>query len=177
MVYHQVDVARFDGLLDNEGTNLVLHDGRSEHKGKALFAHLVKALPQWRFETLNCAPADVPDRMRQGAAFLHLSRYEGNSIVCNEAMAMNLPCLFTRVGLMNDGEDLDVAIIESEDVYGPRDKMVETVKAFLDELSTRTYTPRRWTMANATPDAHVAAWRTVMNDFAERSGWNLGLGE
>ena len=51
----------------------------------------------------------MPDRFRQGAAFLHLSRYEGNSIVCNEAMAMDLPCLFTRVGLMRDGADLDVA--------------------------------------------------------------------
>ncbi len=176
VVYHQVDVERFDGRLENEGTNLILHDGRSEHKGKELFAHLVKALPEWRFETLNCAPADVPDRMRQGAAFVHLSRYEGNSIVCNEAMAMNLPCLFTRVGLMNDGEDLDVSIVESEDVYGPRDRMVETVKTFLDGLSTRTYTPRRWTMENATPEAHVAAWRKVMEDFSARAGWNLELG-
>ena len=90
---------------------------------------------------------------------------------------MNLPCLFTRVGLMNDGEDLDVTIVESEDVYGKRDHMVETVKAFLDGLSTRTYTPRRWTMENATPEAHVAAWRTVMADFAQRAGWSLELGE
>jgi len=176
VVYHQVDVERFDGELDNEGTNLVLHDGRSEHKGKALFEHLVEALPQWRFETLNCAPEDVPDRMRKGAAFLHLSRYEGNSIVCNEAMAMNLPCLFTKVGLMHDGEDLDVTIVESEEVYGDRDLMVQTVKTFLDGLCTRTYNPRRWTMENATPTAHIAAWRRVMEDFSTRSGWNLELG-
>jgi hypothetical protein len=92
-------------------------------------------------------------------------------------MAMNLPCLFTRVGLVNDDEDLDVAIVESEDVYGRRDHMVETVKTFLDGLATHTYEPRRWTLANATPQAHVAAWRTVMTDFAQRSGWNLELGE
>ena len=171
VVYHQVDIEKFDGELKNEGSKLVLHDGRSEHKGKKLFAHLVKALPGWRFETLNCKPEEVPDRMRGAAAFLHLSRYEGNSIVCNEAMAMNLPCLFTKVGLMNDGEPLDVAIVESGAVYGKRDQLVETVSQFLTGLSDRSYTPRNWTMQNATPQAHVNAWREVMVEFGERFGF------
>ena len=168
VVYHQVDIEKFDGKLSNEGSRLVLHDGRSEHKGKKLFAHLEKKLPEWRFETLNCKPADVPDRMREAAAFLHLSRYEGNSIVCNEAMAMNLPCLFTKVGLMNDGEPLDVSIVESDAVYGKRALMTETVDSFLKGLSERAYSPRDWTMQNATPQAHVNAWREVMVDFGER---------
>ena len=171
VVYHQVDIEKFDGELKNEGSKLVLHDGRSEHKGKKLFAHLAKALPGWRFETLNCKPEEVPDRMRGAAAFLHLSRYEGNSIVCNEAMAMNLPCLFTKVGLMNDGEPLDVAIVESGAVYGKRDQLVETVSQFLTGLSDRSYTPRNWTMQNATPQAHVNAWREVMVEFGERFGF------
>ena len=175
VVYHQVDVERFDGKLTGLGGNLILHDGRNEHKGRDLFAHLVGALPQWRFETLSCKPEEVPGRMAAGAAFLHLSRYEGNSIVCNEAMAMDLPCLFTKVGLMNDGEDLDVAIVEPEAVYGERDAMVQTVEAFLDGLKARTYNPRRWTLENATPTAHVAAWRRVMEDFSSRSGWDLSL--
>lgn len=168
VVYHQVDIEKFDGRLANGSSKLVLHDGRSEHKGKKLFAHLVKKLPEWRFETLNCKPAEVPDRMREAAAFLHLSRYEGNSIVCNEAMAMNLPCLFTKVGLMNDGEPLDVSIVERDDVYGKKDRLVETVSNFLNGLSERTYTPRDWTMQNATPEAHVGAWRDVMMEFGER---------
>ena len=171
VVYHQVDVDTFDGKLVNEDSRLILHDGRSEHKGKRLFEHLVKALPEWRFETLNCKPEEVPDRMREAAAFLHLSRYEGNSIVCNEAMAMNLPCLFTRVGLMNDDEPLDVSIVESSEVYGSKKKLVETVQTFLEGLSMRTYQPRNWTMQNATPEAHVAAWRDVMGDFGERFGF------
>jgi hypothetical protein len=171
VVYHQVDIEKFDGKLSNEGSRLVLHDGRSEHKGKKLFAHLEKRLPEWRFETLNCKPSEVADRMRQGAAFLHLSRYEGNSIVCNEAMAMNLPCLFTKVGLMNDGEPLDVSIVESEAVYGKKDQLVETVSQFLDGLSERHYNPRDWTMQNATPEAHVNAWREVMVEFGERFGF------
>ena len=166
-----VDVDSFDGKLVNEDSRLILHDGRSEHKGKRLFEHLVKVLPEWRFETLNCKPEEVPDRMREAAAFLHLSRYEGNSIVCNEAMAMNLPCLFTRVGLMNDDEPLDVSIVESSEVYGSKKKLVETVQTFLEGLSTRTYQPRNWTMQNATPEAHVAAWRDVMGDFGERFGF------
>jgi len=49
--------------------------------------------------------------MRKARAFIHLSSYEGNSIVCNEAMAMNLPCMFTDVGLMRDsGRPQDVRV-------------------------------------------------------------------
>jgi hypothetical protein len=49
------------------------------------------------------------------------------------------------------------------------------VAAFLDGLSSRTYNPRRWTMDNATPTAHRAAWLQVMEDFSSRSGWDLSL--
>ena len=62
------------------------------------YSGLARAFPAWRFEPLACAPSEVADRMRKAAAFLHLSRYEGNSMVCAEAMAMNLPCLFTAWG-------------------------------------------------------------------------------
>jgi len=176
VLYHFVDVERFDGRLENAGTNLVLHDGRSEHKGSKLFPILQERLPQWRFETLNCKPHEVPDRMRTGAAFLHLSRYEGNSIVCNEAMAMNLPCFFTEVGLMKDGEDLDVHVVPMDAVYGDSDRMVSEVAGFLDSLSTRTYQPRNWSLQNATQAANVAGWRKAMAILSERSGWQLELG-
>lgn len=175
VVYHQVDVTRFDGRLDRGQDNLLLHDGRAEHKGRDLFPILMDAFPDWRFEGLNCSPEEVPDRMRQGRAFLHLSRYEGNSIVCNEAMAMDLPCLFTRVGLMKDDEDLDVYVVPTEDVYGDKTRLIQAVGAFLEELPDRTWNPRRWTMANATPELYGDAWRGVMVDFQHMSEWDLGL--
>ena len=175
-IYHQVDVDRFDGKRPHPDACLLLHDGRSEHKGKKLFKVLRRTLSEWKFEALDCRPDDVPDRLRQGAAFLHLSRYEGNSIVCNEAMAMDMPCLFTRVGLMRDGQDLDVAVVEPEDVYGTPDKLVGTVSGFLESLETRTYSPRRWTLKHATPNAHRAAWHRVMKDFSSRFSVPLNLG-
>lgn len=175
VIYHQVEVDRFDGNLANEDSNLLLHDGRAEHKGRDLFPILIDAFPQWRFEGLNCAPNEVPDRMRQGRAFLHLSRYEGNSIVCNEAMAMDLPCLFTRVGLMQDDEDLDVYVVPPEDVYGKKDLLIQSVGAFLEALSSRDWNPRRWSMENATPAVHRDGWRKVMMDFQRMSEWDLGL--
>jgi glycosyltransferase involved in cell wall biosynthesis len=165
IVYHAVDIDRFDGQPDNQGSRLVVHDGRSMHKGAALYPVLKKALPGWSFEPLSCAPADVPDRMRRACAFLHLSRYEGNSIVCNEAMAMNLPCLFTRVGLMRDGEDLDVEVVEVNDVFGCRRRLVDVVSAFLQGLGERSYQPRRWTMQHATPEASIDSWRRVIADW------------
>ncbi len=177
VVYHPVDVDRFDGKLDNEGSRVVLHDGRTEHKGKDLFEHLVRTIPDWSFESLSCRPDEVPDRMRKGAAFLHLSRYEGNSIVCNEAMAMDLPCMFTRVGLMQDGEEqFDVRVVPSEAVYGDRERLVQEVRSFLDSLADREYHPRRWTMEHATPALALESWRNVMVDFQALSGWDLGLG-
>ncbi|HIA03841.1 MAG TPA: hypothetical protein EYN06_06345 [Myxococcales bacterium] len=173
VVYHQVDVDRFDGKLENDGSRLILHDGRSKHKGSKQFKQLVKAFPEWNFESLNCKPEDVPERFKKGAAFMHLSRYEGNSIVCNEAMAMNLPCMFTKVGLMNDGEDLDIHMVDADAVFGSKGQLIKEAGAFLDSLASRTYEPRRWTMQNATPSVHIAAWATVLRDFNSR--YNFGL--
>ncbi|MEE9167974.1 MAG: hypothetical protein V3U24_11020 [Candidatus Neomarinimicrobiota bacterium] len=36
VVYHTVDLDRFDGKLENAGSRLILHDARARHKGKAL---------------------------------------------------------------------------------------------------------------------------------------------
>ncbi len=174
VVYHPVDLERFDGQLDNQGSRLILHDARGEHKGEKLFKRIAKTFKDWTFEPLSCAPNEVPDRMRKAAAFIHLSRYEGNSIVCNEAMAMNLPCLFTRVGLMRDGADqFDVQVIESEHAFNNRDALLSGVGDFLESLSTRTYNPRRWSMEHASPSANVEAWRSVMKDFAGLSGFEV----
>lgn len=165
IIYHAIDTSRFDGRLVNRGSKLVLHDGRSRHKGRDLYPVLQEALPDWRFEALSCDPSQVPERLRGASAFLHLSRYEGNSIVCNEAMAMGLPCLFTKVGLMRDEEFMDVSIVEVRDVYRSRKRLIKCVGAFLGGLETISCTPRDWIVENASQDAFVQGWRKVMADW------------
>jgi glycosyltransferase involved in cell wall biosynthesis len=165
VVYHAVDLDRFDGKLDNAGSRLVLHDGRTPHKGSKLYPRLERAFPDFRFETLSCRPEEVPDRMRRAAAFVHLSLYEGNSIVCNEAMAMDLPCLFTRVGLMRDGaEQFDVAVLRVRDAFVRPKRLVEEVGAFLSSLE-RPRHPRGWVLEHASFEANRTAWQRVVDDF------------
>jgi glycosyltransferase involved in cell wall biosynthesis len=152
----------FDGRLANRGSKLVLHDGRSRHKGRDLYPVLQAALPDWTFETLSCSSAQVPDRMRKAGAFMHLSRYEGNSIVCNEAMAMGLPCLFTRVGLMRDGEPLDVSMVDVRQVYGGAAGLIECARSFLDSLNENSYTPREWVVQHASQQAFILGWEDAI---------------
>lgn len=166
VIYHPVDLERFDGKLDNAGSKLVLHDARSPHKGQRLLELLSRRLPEYRFESLACAPDQVPDRMRGALAFLHLSRYEGNSIVCNEAMAMNLPCLFTRVGLMLDpGQGFDVTVIEPERAFGDPQGLVADVRAFLQRAERQPHQPRAWVTRHASLEATRAGWLEVMTAF------------
>jgi hypothetical protein len=170
VIYHPVDLERFDGKLDNHGSKLVLHDGRSQHKGQHLLEALAQRLPGYRFEPLDCAPADVPERMRHALAFVHLSRYEGNSIVCNEAMAMNLSCLLTRVGLMLDGaEQFDVETIEAGLAFGNIDELTERTRAFLARAEQAPRSPRPWVEQNASRALTVARWEEVLSAFDARS--------
>jgi glycosyltransferase involved in cell wall biosynthesis len=172
VIYHSVDLERFDGVLDNGGSTLVLHDGRSEHKGSALYPVLSAALPKWSFEPLDCKPHEVPDRMRRARAFVHLSRYEGNSIVCNEAMAMNLPCLFTEVGLMLDEDPgIDVEVVPVKTAFRAGAALIDTVGAFLDALDDKPREPRRWVVENCSLAQNVARWRAVVDDFDAMGGW------
>jgi glycosyltransferase involved in cell wall biosynthesis len=166
-----VNLERFDGRREGDDGKLLLHDGRAPHKGSKLFPVLERAFAGWRFEPLSCKPDEVPDRMRHARAFLHLSRYEGNSIVCNEAMAMDLPCLFTRVGLMNDGaEQFDVAVIDAADAFGSERKLTQSVAAFVESLERRRYHPRAWVEAHASIAANRDAWSAVLASFA-RMRW------
>jgi len=176
VIYHPVDMERFDGRLQNDDPKLILHDARSEHKGQRLVARLQMMLPRWRFEPLECEPTEVPDRMRAGRAFVHLSRYEGNSIVCNEAMAMDLPCLFTNVGLMQDqGGPTDIAVVDADEVFGDKVALLAGFEEFAASLEQRRYNPRAWMLEHATPAKAIESWRNVMLDFAEMSGWSVGL--
>jgi len=166
VIYHPVDLSRFDGQLDNSGSRLVLHDARSEHKGRALLEQLASALPRYRFEPLACSSAEVPDRMRKASAFLHLSRYEGNSIVCNEAMAMNLPCLFSKVGLMLDEDQtFDVQSISPAQAFGDSAALLSTTRNFLASIEQRSYRPRDWVTQHASLETTQAAWTRCLSAF------------
>jgi len=175
VIYHPVDLERFDGRLDNASSRLVLHDGRIPHKGSLVYPELARAFPEFRFEPLDCPPERVPERLRAACAFFHLSSYEGNSIVCNEAMAMNLPCLFTEVGLLLDGEPLDVARLPRNVVYGPlaafrAGRLRERVGAFLRSLGERRYEPRRWVESHASLSTTRAGWAAALASF-DRLPW------
>jgi Glycosyl transferases group 1 len=171
VIYHPVDLDRFDGRRENTDPRLVLHDARSEHKGRRLFEQLARAFPEYRFEALACASAEVPARMRKAAAFMHLSRYEGNSIVCNEAMAMNLPCLFSRVGLMLDAEQsFDVQLLEPSVAFREPSALLQATRSFLASVANRTYRPRAWVTEHASLDATHAAWARCFEAF-DRLPW------
>lgn len=166
VIYHPVDLDRFDGRLTGERPRLVLHDARTEHKGKHLVEHLARAFPDWEFEALDCRPEEVPARMRSAQAFVHLSRYEGNSIVCNEAMAMNLPCFFTRVGLMQDADGpKDVYLVDPGEARRRPQRLVEAFGDFVSSLGTRAYRPRVWSERHASPEASRRGWERVVATF------------
>ncbi len=169
VIYHQVDLDRFDGEHRNTDPRLVLHDARGKHKGEAIVAELTRQFGGWKFEPLQCEPQDVPDRMRSARAFLHLSRYEGNSIVCNEAMAMNLPCFVTDVGLMNDEDrPKDVWIVQRDAAFSDRKYLERELAEFLRSLDERTYDPRSWVLANAHIEVARHKWSQVVERWLER---------
>jgi len=174
VIYHHIDTDLFDGRLENNDSRLILHDARTEHKGSRLFRVVEEAFPGWQFEPLNCRPEDVPNRMRKARAFIHLSRYEGNSIVCNEAMAMNLPCMFTTVGLMQDrNRPRDIYLIDTDKAYKNRDQLIEETGLFLDSLDKRNYNPREWVINNAIASISHKKWQKTMIEFQKLSGWSL----
>ena len=176
IIYHQIDINLFDGELDNTNSRTILHDARTEHKGNALIKEIKAAFPEWEFESLNCKPEQVPDRMRKARAFIHLSRYEGNSIVCNEAMAMNLPCMFTTVGLMQDSNrPTDVYLVDTNKIYCEGNYLIDEVGLFLKSIEYQNYNPRIWVLNNATAPISQKKWNQAMIHFQKMSGWELGL--
>jgi nucleoside 2-deoxyribosyltransferase len=169
VVRHPVDLSRFDGRRDDVDPRLVLHDARGEHKGERLVAELVRRFPQWKLEPLACAPAEVPERMRRARAFVHLSRYEGNSIVCNEAMAMDLPCMFTRVGLMQDDDGpRDLRLVDPQLAFGDIDGLTSELAAFLASLDAHAYHPRQWVLDHASIELARARWADVVELWRAR---------
>ncbi len=180
VIYHHVDPHEFDGRLDNTGSRLVLHDARTRHKGAQLVELLAAALPSWQFAQLACAPGQVADRLRTAAAFVHLSRYEGNSIVCTEAMAMNLPCVFANVGLVRDVAaghvQLDVGLVDARRVHASPQHAIAEVGRLLDIMHVHPPSPRRFVEAYATVAIARSRWRRVLADYAARIGLRVDLG-
>ncbi len=180
VVYHHVDTSQFDGVLNNSGSRLVLHDARTPHKGAAIIPFLAAVLPQWRFEALACRPEDVAQRLRTAAAFVHLSRYEGNSIVCLEAMAMNLPCIFTDVGLARDVAPghvrLDVGLLDAKRAFRDPEYAAIEIGRLLAAMRMHPPAPREFVQTRATPEIARMAWRRVLADFATRTDRALDLG-
>jgi len=175
VVRHFVDPERFDGVRTAAGSRLVLHDARTLHKGAKRIARLAAAFPEWRFEPLACAHEEVTDRMREAAAFVHLSRYEGNSIVCNEAMAMDLPCLFTNVGLLRDRDlEIDVHRVGERAIVRDPQLLVAEAGTFLASLATRRFAPRSYVLAHAMPAHARRSWAAVVADLARRCGHDGG---
>src|SRR5690606_12632833 len=171
IIYHPIDISRFDARDRAPEPRLVLHDARGRHKGEHLVAYLASQFPDFRFEGLECAPEDVPARLRSGHAFIHLSRYEGNSIVCNEAMSMNLPCLFTRVGLMQDEDGpTEVEVIDADRAFGDRAWLRERFGAFLGGLDEREVHPRQWVLEHAHLDVARRSWQRVIEDWQRLPG-------
>jgi hypothetical protein len=170
VIYYPVDTDRFDGRRNPE-PRLLLHDARTENKGSRLIPRLQRAFPDWRFEPLGVQPEQVPERMRRGAAFLHLSRYEGNSLVCNEAMAMDLPCLMSRVGLFREGNGegpTEVWTVEPGLLRGRITRLESELRRFLASLGQRRYHPREWILEHATLAHAERGWREVMLDYQKR---------
>mgnify|MGYP001199214424 FL=1 len=182
VIYHQIDTETFDGKLENDNSRLILHDARTKHKGSTLLPIIEEAFPDWNFESLNCQPENVPERMRKAKAFIHLSRYEGNSIVCNEAMAMNLPCMFTNVGLMQDkNRPREIYLLETEKVYKSyfgitivnKTELINQTGLFINSLDNKDYNPRKWILENAVASVSNKKWEQTMIDFQQLSGWSL----
>ena len=172
VIYHPVDMDQFDGRLTGENPRLILHDARTNHKGRRLVKHLASNFSDWTFEPLRCRPEHVPERLASARAFIHLSRYEGNSLVANEAMAMNLPCLFTDVGLFRDEDGpTEVYRVETEKVFRDRTVLEREFAAFAASLDVRIYNPRIWMLRQATPEKSREGWRKVMAEFQRLSGW------
>jgi len=175
IIYHPVDMNTFDGRLTSGNPRLILHDARTRHKGRKLLEHLASKFPGWAFVSLECTPEQVPDRLRSARAFIHLSRYEGNSLVANEAMAMNLPCLFTEVGLFLDADGpTEVYRVEADKVFRDKAALEKEFAAFTASLDVRTYNPRVWMLRHATPEKSREGWRKVMKEFQKLSGWEPG---
>lgn len=175
VVYYRVDVDKFDGRRTPR-QRLILHDARKRHKGSAVLKYLTRVFSDWRIEPLDCPPDQVADRMREARAFVHLSRYEGNSLVCNEAMAMDLPCFFTRVGLMRDRRaPTEVYVVDPDPIFISKAVAKREFTAFLQSLETREYHPRPWVMEHASHKINLEAWRQVMSLFGNLSGWDLEI--
>jgi hypothetical protein len=90
---------------------------------------------------------------------------------------MDLPCLLTRVGLLQDeGGPTDVWTIDPQLLCGEAGPLLSEVEGFLTSLESRCYQPRSWILGHATLAHAATGWKRALQDFQGLSGWELGLG-
>ena len=79
---------------------------------------------------------------------------------------MDLPCLFTRVGLMQDEDGPDqVTILDMERAFTDRAWLRQQFGAFLVGLDQRETHPRQWVLEHAHIDVARASWQRVIDDW------------
>ena len=87
---------------------------------------------------------------------------------------MNLPCMFTSVGLMQDeNRPKDIFLIDTDKAYKDRDKLIKETGLFLESLSNKNYNPRGWVLKNAIATMSHKKWEQTMIEFQKLSGWSL----
>ena len=83
----------------------ILHVATDIVKAREIIPVLQRILPDFDFVLVyrRIGLPATPELYQRGDIFLHLSRYEGNSYACMEALACGLPSVLTDVGFFAEG--------------------------------------------------------------------------
>jgi hypothetical protein len=85
-------------------------------------------------------------------------------------MAMDLPCLFTKVGLMLDSEHrFGVEQLDPQVAAVGGAPLVDATRRFLQAATEHPLHPRAWVTAHAGLEQAVAGWAAVLSKFDEGS--------
>ena len=85
---------------------------------------------------------------------------------------MNLPCLFTRVGLMLDGaERFDVQVVEPRLAFRGGAPLAEAFRSFVRWSREREPNPRAFCLEQTNVEENRRVWSRVLADFEARFGW------
>lgn len=176
VIYYWIDLDKFHGRRDSVDPRLILHDARTPIKGLERIRQLAEAFPGFRFESLDCAHEEVPRRLAEGSAFVHLAEYEGFGIAVAEAMAMNLPCFITDVGLARDAQqrnlDFGAHVISAARMREDWSYVVEQFREFFHKREHSCQNAREFVRKHASREAALDSWTTVVQEL---SGWLEGI--
>jgi len=171
IIYHAVsdDFFRNSRTHQRVPVTKVFHDARLAHKGRDIIPVLQEAFPKISFIQLQCKHSKIIDVLKDCDVFMHLSKYEGNSIMCNEVMALNIPLVTTDVGLFH--EDLGVEEIRIVPVGGcfgeNKDRLIEIFGQYVSALNNRKIGVEKinqWHQSHATNAHNEILWRQVVEE-------------